>query len=337
MRSSARTLAVAVTMTTYACATALRAPPGEDAEAKAFRPPPGSARVYVFRPHGLMGPALHFLLAVDGQSAGTVDWNSFVALDLAPDTYNISAASGDPLMQAAGTLKLRVEGDRSYFVAIRPSPTKWLMAFGVVRLRVHLAQVDEVEGRREVARRSLAQSVQDVDRVAAAATAARDSGNWIAARDGFRRALEVSRTLLDVRRLAIMRLEYGRASGVLCDYGEARNSLDASLRIGSHVTTHAYISLLELARLHYDQRAYAEAVRFFERLTPLQKELDLEGDDPIGLADALTEFAVALDQVSRAGEAAPIRAQAGDLRARHPGAASKTTRTPYGTACPLPR
>lgn len=164
--------------------------------------------------------------------------------------------------------------------------------------------------------------------------AAMAAGDWAKARMNFGRAVqnaEIGRA--DPKAIGALWYEYGRASGVICDWPEAERGLNKSLELDSQSGGPAYMSLYELGRMNYDRKQYAEAVGYFARVKTEFDRMQADSRDPVSYAEYLDEYAGALEQTANASEAAPLRSRAAELRRTFPGQAGRTEKTPYGTQC----
>jgi tetratricopeptide (TPR) repeat protein len=128
--------------------------------------------------------------------------------------------------------------------------------------------------------------------------------------------------------------EYGRASGAVCDYGEAQRGLDIALHLDEKSGGPVFKSLLELGRLHLAQHRYSQAVEYFARFEQAVPKGRAETEDPDGYAEALDDYALAAEHAGHSDAANVFRARAAKLRKPHPGAApARSDRTPYGQYC----
>ena len=174
----------------------------------------------------------------------------------------------------------------------------------------------------------------EAGRYADAAIAARSAGNYALARSNWAKAiahaqLGAGRT----RELAIAYYEYGRSSGIICDWDEANRGLQRSLELDRSVNGPVHMSLIELARMNLDRGHYEAARGYFEQANDLYEAMSAETRDPIGYAQFLDEYSLALDRTGAHDKAAPFRARAQQLRATFPKGESHSERTPYGTQC----
>lgn len=100
---------IAVATLVVGCATVSKAPPQADAEAKAFKPNPAVAQVYVYR-NETLGAALSMPVTVNGKLAGSTGPNSYFKFDLPAGKHTITS-QGD-----ASKLDLTVEAGKIYYV-----------------------------------------------------------------------------------------------------------------------------------------------------------------------------------------------------------------------------
>jgi tetratricopeptide (TPR) repeat protein len=158
-------------------------------------------------------------------------------------------------------------------------------------------------------------------------------GEWWKARQTCGRAA-INAELGGAEQQAIAGLwyEYGRTSGVICDYPEAKKSLEKSLDLDKANNGPIIMDYIELARLHFDQKLFKEATSYYQSgIAAIPKEIISQ--DPIGYADVLDEYAEALKQIGEAANSKKNIAEAKQLRTSNPNAKSLTKRTPYGKFC----
>lgn len=127
--------------------------------------------------------------------------------------------------------------------------------------------------------------------------------------------------------------EYGRASGAICDYAEAKRGLDTALKLDEDTGGPTFMSLLELARLELDQGHFKESAAYFARFEAAIPAATVEKEDPIGYADSLDEYARAVEGAGNGSAAFDLRQRSRKLRNANPGKSSNTDRTPYGKYC----
>ena len=151
------------------------------------------------------------------------------------------------------------------------------------------------------------------------------AGNFAAARDQYWMALVDARLAdLDQATISMLTYNYGRTAGYTCKPGVAGKYLLESLELEEGVTgpdsANTTRRLFELARFHYDQADYQEAVHYYKEGLPKVVALGIEESDPIAFADALDEYSVALTRAGRPAEAVAPKERAAALRAENPGA-----------------
>jgi tetratricopeptide (TPR) repeat protein len=133
---------------------------------------------------------------------------------------------------------------------------------------------------------------------------------------------------------------YGRMSGDLCQYEEARDALQKSLAIEQQrvplVESNVSGPLFELARLDYSHENWEGARSWYERGIPLARKHGADRSDPIGFADELDRYALALEKTGDAERAVATRSEAAHLRFIHPGASARSEWRLYPTVCDSP-
>lgn len=133
-----------------ACASAPLATPALRAEALKFTTSPDRARVYVVR-RGVIGTAILFHVAIDGQIVGSLPTKSFLSEEVRPGRHNVSVfapGSQETVMidAAAGTtVFIKAELNKTSFA------TKAVVSI-----------VEDTEGRRLVAGAQMVQSAAGI-------------------------------------------------------------------------------------------------------------------------------------------------------------------------------
>lgn len=155
---------------------------------------------------------------------------------------------------------------------------------------------------------------------------------WKARRACGRAALNAELGGADPRAVAGLWYEYGRTSGVICDYSEAKKALEKSLESDKANNGPVLMDYFELARLHFDQKLFKEAADYYQfgvAVTP--KEIIAQ--DPIGYAEILDEYGESLKQVGEIAKSEKIIAESKQLRLENPNVKALTQHTPYGKFC----
>ncbi len=129
----------------------------------------------------------------------------------------------------------------------------------------------------------------------------------------------------------------GRIKGYVCRDKDAEELLLEALKLEEKVSGSesgiATMRIFELARFYYDHRLYDKAIPFYKRGVEAVKNLGVESDDPIALANAIEEYSKALDSVGRSDDAKTAKQQADILRARNPGKKANFVPVRYNQSC----
>ena len=167
---------------------------------------------------------------------------------------------------------------------------------------------------------------------AMAAQAALNNGDWDSARRQWAQAV-VNAELgnENPRKLATLYYEYGRALGVNCFFDKSSMYLNKAYELDKANSGPVHMSLLELARLNYDQKKYSQAVPYYEKLLPIYKKYDAEKRDPTGVALVYEEYSKSLTSIGEDTKAATFAKRSSELKSA--GNQSNAERTPYGTQC----
>jgi len=175
---------------------------------------------------------------------------------------------------------------------------------------------------------------RNAEKYYAEAVSAQHSGDWWSARKYFARAISNAELAgAPNSSLALLWYEYGRSSGVICDWQEAEGGLIKALELDLKTGGPAYMPLYELARMNYDREMYTEAVEFFRRAYAKMETDQADTKDPIGYADFLDEYSHALDESGRKDLAPKFVVRSERIRAAFVGKDSHTEKTPYGVEC----
>ncbi len=173
----------------------------------------------------------------------------------------------------------------------------------------------------------------DLDEYLQRASAAKIRGDWESAAGQYAQAINHADLPRDAATRSAMHLEYGRAMGALCQFGEAEKYLLRAKELAVTAGSSLFPSLYELASLHTAQKKFAESNAYFSQLMPvIERELRVKSS-PRLVADGLEKYAVALTATGNAEDADTRRREAEKIRAANPQPASPGTITPYGSHC----
>lgn len=168
-----------------------------------------------------------------------------------------------------------------------------------------------------------------------AAAAARDQGDWDAARKIYAHSFtHTNLAQTSPRFRAVLHYEYGRSLGVTCFFKEAEHELTIAHDMDKKSGGVFYLSLTELARLNLAQKKYAEAITYFESvLAELDPEI-VSKKAPDFYVAVLEDYASALSGAGRPKNAETAAKRAAEIRAAAPAESwAGAIRTPYGTQC----
>ncbi|CAB1057727.1 hypothetical protein D1BOALGB6SA_2480 [Olavius sp. associated proteobacterium Delta 1] len=167
-----------------------------------------------------------------------------------------------------------------------------------------------------------------------AAYDALQKGDWKTARMFYSRAWGNAKMgNADIRTVSRLRYEYGRASGIVCEWTEAELALNEAFELDSKSNGPRWMPLVELERICIAQKNYIKAKGYFDKLMPILSEIQAETKDPIGYADLLDEYALVLENTGEPEAATKHRQRAKQITKTFPGKHAHTEITPYGTAC----
>lgn len=161
---------------------------------------------------------------------------------------------------------------------------------------------------------------------------AEKENNWDAAGKRYNLALQNSEWAEEGKGVrADFHYKLGRALGATCQFEKSEQNLTRAAALNPRLPQ----ALAELGRLKLAQNKLPDALGHFERAIPdLNKSAS---SDPIGLAEILDDYKVALLKSDKASDAANIAKQADALRAANAGKSAAMIRPPYGGQCPAPK
>ena len=173
----------------------------------------------------------------------------------------------------------------------------------------------------------------DLDEYLQRANAAKIRGDWESAAGQYAQVINHVDLPRDAATRSAMHLEYGRAMGALCQFGEAEKYLLRAKELAVIAGSSLFPSLYELASLHTAQKRFTESSAWFSQLMPVIERESRVKSSPRLVADTLEKYAVALTATGNAEDADTRRREAEKIRAANPQPASPGTITPYGSHC----
>jgi tetratricopeptide (TPR) repeat protein len=172
----------------------------------------------------------------------------------------------------------------------------------------------------------------ELDEYLQRANAARSRGDWESVASQLAQAINHADMPGNGGVRSAAHLEYGRAMGVLCQYGEAEKYLLLAMEMARKGSGSTVSPLYELGALSVAQKKFGAAVGYFSQLEPMIAR-ESPGRPPAMLvADAYEKHAVALAATGRPEEAQLRRREADRIRETSPKSRSGTI-TPYGATC----
>ncbi len=123
------------------CVSVPTAPPELQAVALTFKPSPGMARIYVYRPGGAFGGASKLSVAIDSQIVGRTAAGTYLMVEVAPGAHRVSS----PTNENEGAVALDAMADSIYFVKLWPK-------MGFFSAHSGMERMDASEARAGIAR-----------------------------------------------------------------------------------------------------------------------------------------------------------------------------------------
>lgn len=137
--------------------------------------------------------------------------------------------------------------------------------------------------------------------------------------------------------ISMVAYNLGRMKGYLCKYSEAEQLLLEAIALEQEASGSdsglSIMKQLEIARFYFDYGQYDRAVAYYASGLPGAKKLGVGSSDPVGLADAIDDYARALDQIGRHDQADNAKRESETLRNRHPGQKADFVPIRYNKTC----
>ena len=147
-------------------------------------------------------------------------------------------------------------------------------------------------------------------------------GDYVQAKEVFSSALQLATQQNWKPHIATAKYGLGRSLGQLCQFSEAEKYLTEAASLEREISggkgIHLSQDYFELARLYYDYGKFDKAVPFFQKAIPLAEELRVASSDPIGYANVLEDYAIALSKTGDATQAKAIEKTIATLRQSNP-------------------
>lgn len=148
-------------------------------------------------------------------------------------------------------------------------------------------------------------------------------GDYAQAKESFSSALQLATQQNWKPHIATAKYGLGRSLSQLCQFDEAEKYLMEAASLESEISGGKGINLsqdyFELARFYYEYDKFDKAVPYFQKAIPLAEELRIASSDPIGYANVLEDYAIALSKAGDANQAKVIEKKIAALRQSNPG------------------
>ena len=179
-------------------------------------------------------------------------------------------------------------------------------------------------------------AVLDFEEYMQRAGASKRRGDWQSAASQYAQAINHPDLPKAGAERSLVHLEYGRAVGALCQFGEAEKYLLMAREIADRAGSSSFASLYELGGISVAQRKFTDALGYFSQMAQLAAKEPARTAPPQLLADAWEKYAAALDATGKPDEAQQRRLDAQKLRDANPKAAVAGTTIAYAQRCAKP-
>lgn len=159
-------------------------------------------------------------------------------------------------------------------------------------------------------------------------------GNWFKARMSFGRAwtnADLGHANDGIK--AVYAYEYGRTSGVICDWAESEKGLLKALELDAKINGPVHMSLVELARMYHAKGDLQNSEKYFGQAKQSLDKIQADTRDSIGYANILKEYAEILTRLGKTEDAKLLKRREEEIRSVFKDRASSHDQTPYGRHC----
>jgi hypothetical protein len=159
-------------------------------------------------------------------------------------------------------------------------------------------------------------------------------GKWFNARMAFGRAwTNANLGKAQERVTAVYAYEYGRASGVICDWVESERGLLTAVELDKKSNGPVHMSLVEMARMYHARGALEDSERYFGLAKEALDKVQADTRDSIGYANFLKEYAEVLAKRGKLETAKSLEKREEEIRSVFKDRTSSQEQTPYGEHC----
>jgi tetratricopeptide (TPR) repeat protein len=133
--------------------------------------------------------------------------------------------------------------------------------------------------------------------------------------------------------IAVYAYEYGRSSGVICDWNESERGLLKAYELDQKINGPIYMSLVELARMYQAKGDFAKSEEFYQLALTELNRIQADTLDAIGYANILEDYAAMLVASGNSEQAMLVKRREQEIRNVFKGGTSDHEQTPYGEFC----
>jgi len=158
-------------------------------------------------------------------------------------------------------------------------------------------------------------------------------GNWSEARVAYGRALtNVEWGNLPESSKALYSFNFGRASGVICDWENAEKYLEQAYNIYAKTEPQLHYELIELAQMNDARGNYSKASQYYSMTIVEVKKHNLDKNAPMAHADTLSRYSTVESKLGNNEKSLLLKQEADLIIKSNPGK-SIPAGTPYGKFC----
>jgi tetratricopeptide (TPR) repeat protein len=160
-----------------------------------------------------------------------------------------------------------------------------------------------------------------------------NKGDWKNAAESFRRAyLNTQWGSLSDKEAALYAYEYGRTSGTVCDWDNAKQGLDKAYELDTKIGTPMHYDLVEFALMYQAMGEYQKSKEYFSQTLKSMNNDNILEKQPIYYADTLQRYSGVLGHIGDVTQSYDLQKQAKKIIEDNPYAKPHRA-IPHGQHC----
>ena len=160
-----------------------------------------------------------------------------------------------------------------------------------------------------------------------------NNGKWGDATISFSRAYTNTQWgNLSDREAALYAYEYGRTSGAVCDWDNAKKGLEKALQLDTKTNTPLHFDLIEFAQMYQAMGDFTESEKFFSKTLENLDKHNVLTKFPTYYADTLNRYSDVLNHLGKKSQSEAFKKRAEMIKKNNPDGEPYNA-IPYGEFC----